>query len=62
MFVEGLVVDGEEVEVIVLCVILLLNSEEKMDSFVNVLSNVYVFILRKFYVFIVRLLKEERWK
>lgn len=62
MFVEGLVVDGEEVEVIVLCVILLLNSEEIMDSFVNVLSNVYVFILRKFYVFIVRLLKEERWK
>lgn len=51
MVVEGLVVDGEEVEVIVLCVILLLNSEEIMDSFVNVLSNVYVFILRKFLCF-----------
>lgn len=60
--VEGPAVDGEEVEVTVSCVTLLLNSEEIMDNFVNAPSNAYVFISRKFYVFIVRLLKEERWK
>ena len=60
--VEGPAVDGEEVEVTVSCITLLLNSEEKMDSFANAPNNAYVFISRKFYVFIVRLLKEERWK
>ena len=46
--VEGPAVDGEEVEVTVSCVTLLLNSEEIMDSFVNAPNNAYVLFQENF--------------